>query len=290
MARLEVGDLYAKRGEFTLGPIDLDLEPGGVYGLIGPNGAGKSTLLRCIMGLARRQRGSVKIDGRAVQQTSGGWRQLVGYVGDTTPLIEGWSGRRNLAAIAPFYDAWSNERVAAMASRLELDLDQTARAYSTGQRAKLAIIRALAHGATLMLLDEPAAGLDPLARDVLLELLHEQLQNELCTMLYATHHVSEIDRLAGDLVFIDAGRIVANERLENLEQRWGRITFRASATIADVPGRVSIRNEGKDYEVITRDQAGTLEFLRGSGAASIQTSRLSIEQICVQLLRNHAEA
>src|SRR5262245_55111998 len=133
---LEITNLRKKYDNFALGPIGLTLEPGTVHGLIGPNGAGKTTLYRLIMGTVRRDQGLVKVGGRTADATSGDWKRKIGYVGDYTPLFEHWSGARNLAAFAAFYDAWSEETVQSLASRLELDLNEKVSAYSTGQRTK----------------------------------------------------------------------------------------------------------------------------------------------------------
>jgi len=289
MASLEVSDLYRTFDGFTLGPIDLELEPGRFYGLIGPNGAGKSTLLRSILGLMRPDSGSVVVGGVPANAESGLWKQAVGYVGDRTPLIERWSGRRNLSTVGRFYETWSHGRAAGIADRLGLDLDRPARTYSTGERAKLALALALGHEPTLLLLDEAAAGLDPVARDNLMELLHERMQDERFTVLYATHHVAEIERLIGDLVVMHSGRIVAREVADDLEYHWRRVTFSATKLVDELPGRVSIRRDGSEYDVVTRDESVTLDHLRRIGAASIMTSRLSVEQICVQLLKTHME-
>lgn len=290
MAKLEIAGLRKTYEDFTLGPLDLQLEAGTVHGLVGPNGAGKSTLFRCIMGTVRAIQGEIRIDGEPADHATGAWKQSIGYIGDYEALIEHWSGARNLSVLSGFYDNWSDASVGELASRLDLDLDRIARTYSTGQRTKLAIIHALAHGATLLLLDEPAAGLDPVARDALMEILFEQMLNEELTILYATHHVSEIEQVANELIFIDSGAILGHEARDDLERNWRRITFRVTGEIGDVPHRISQRVQGYDHEVITSDHLGTLAFLEQSGAASIQSSRMSIEQICVQLLKHQSES
>jgi ABC-2 type transport system ATP-binding protein len=164
-AMLEIANLCKKYDQFSLGPIDLHLEPGSVHGLIGPNGAGKTTLYRCIIGTVRRNQGLVKVKGTLANADSGSWKQCIGYAGDCTPLFEHWTGARNLEAFAAYYQSWSEAKVQSLASRFELDLSQVAGTYSTGQRTKLAVILALAHSPDLLLLDEPASGLDPVARD-----------------------------------------------------------------------------------------------------------------------------
>lgn len=285
---LEITNLSKKYDGFALGPIDLTLEPGTVHGLIGPNGAGKTTLFRLVMGTVRRNQGLIKVGGLQADASSGGWKRKIGYVGDYTPLFEHWSGARNLAAFASFYETWSEETAAALASRLELDLSQKVGAYSTGQRTKLAIILALAHHPSLLLLDEPANGLDPVTRDTFMEVLYEEMRNEDMTMLYATHHVSEIERMVDQLIFISDGRVLAHEPVDTLVENWRKITFRTNQPIADVPYQVSRVREGNDYQVTTSSFQSTLWFLESQGVEYIETSKLTTEQICVHVLRNGA--
>jgi len=285
---LEITNLCKRYNGFALGPIDLTLEPGTVHGLIGPNGAGKTTMYRLVMGTVRRDQGLVKVGGRTADASSGEWKQKIGYVGDYTPLFEHWSGARNLRAFAAFYDAWSEETAESLASRFELDLSQKVGAYSTGQRTKLGIILALVHHPSLLLLDEPANGLDPVTRDTFMEVLYEQMRNEDLTVLYATHHVSEIEHIVDQLVFISGGRILAHEPVDTLVENWRRITFRTSKSIGDVPYQVSRLREGDDYQVTTSSFQSALWFLESQGVERIETSKLTTEQICVHVLRNGA--
>jgi ABC-2 type transport system ATP-binding protein len=285
---LEITNLCKRYDGFALGPIDLTLESGTVYGLIGPNGAGKTTLYRLVMGTVRRDQGLVRVGGLAADALSGGWKRKVGYVGDYTPLFEHWSGARNLKAVAPFYESWSEETAESLVSQFELDLSQKVGAYSTGQRTKLAIILALAHHPSLLLLDEPANGLDPVTRDTFMEVLYEHMRNEELTVLYATHHVSEIERMVDQLIFISDGRVLAHEPVETLVENWRKLTFRTSQPVGDVPYQVSRVREGDDYEVTTSSFQSALWFLQSQGVERIETSKLTTEQICVHVLRNGA--
>jgi ABC-2 type transport system ATP-binding protein len=285
---LEITNLRKKYDGFALGPIDLTLEPGTVHGLIGPNGAGKTTLYRSVMGTVRRDQGLVKVGGRPADASSGEWKRTIGYVGDYTPLFEHWSGARNLTAFAAFFDTWSEETAESLAARLELDLSQKVGAYSTGQRTKLAIILALAHHPSLLLLDEPANGLDPVTRATFMEVLYEQMRNEQLTVLYATHHVSEIEHMVDQLIFLSDGRVLAHEPVDTLVENWRRITFRTSQPIADVPYQVSRVRDGDDHQITTSSFQSALWFLESQGVERIETSRLTTEQICVHVLRNAA--
>jgi len=285
MAVLELTNLCKKFGRFALGPVDLTLEPGTANGLIGANGAGKTTLFRCIMGTVRRSQGIVRVEGAVADDSDGHWKEKIGYVGDYTPLFDRWSGGDNLQAVAACYDSWSDETVQRLASRLDLDLDQTAKHYSTGQRTKLALIRALAHGAKVLLLDEPTAGLDPVARDTFMEILHERMLDDDVTVLYATHHVAEIESFVDQLVFIDHGRILRREMKEDLAQHWRKVTFRFDPEVGEIPNEISRRVVGSDCEIVSSNYQSSIWFLEQAGIRPVQESRISIEQICVQLLK-----
>ncbi len=286
---LEITNLCKKYDRFDLGPIDLHLEPGTVHGLIGPNGAGKTTMFRCIMGTVRRNQGLVKIGGVQADENSGSWKQRVGYAGDYTPLFEHWTGVKNLKAISAFYPTWSAKTVQTLASRFDLDLSQVVKKYSTGQRTKLALILALAHNPDLLLLDEPANGLDPVARDVFMEVLYERMQNEDLTLLFATHHVAEIERLADQLIFIGSGRILRHEVTENLVENWRKITFRTSSQIGEIPDEVSKISQGQEHEVTTSNFQTTLCFLEKLGVESIEINKLTTEQISVHILKTQMD-
>lgn len=300
MATLEVINLCKRYRDFALGPIDFKLEPGTVHGLIGANGAGKTTLYRCLMGTVRKDQGIVKLNGQSVDASPAHWKQAIGYVGDYTPLFENWSGARNLRTFARFYANYDEELVQTLASKFDLNLDQLARNYSTGQRTKLAIIHALSHGANFLLLDEPTAGLDPVSRDTFMEIMHEQMGRQELTILYATHYVTEIEQIADQLLIINKGRLLGHKIKEDLAQHWRKITFRSDRELGELPNQVALKvfgndrssegqsNFNKEYEVISSNEKSTRLFLEHAGAQGIQTSRLSIEQICVQILKTQA--
>jgi ABC-2 type transport system ATP-binding protein len=297
MPSLEINKLCKRYRDFVLGPIDLALEPGMVHGLIGANGAGKSTLFRCLMGVLKPDQGNITFNGQLADPDATHWKQSIGYVGDYTPLFENWSGARNLRTLARFYENYDEKQVDQLAAKFDLNLDQLASTYSTGQRNKLAIIHALAHGAQFLLLDEPTSGLDPLARDTFMEVLCEQMGRQELTILYATHYVTEIEPLADKLLFIRDGQLLGRETKDELAQHWRKFTFRSAGELGALPGQVALkmassdsagvvsRNSTMDYEVISSNGESTRLFLEHAGVQRIETSRLSLEQICVQILK-----
>ncbi|MCI5107202.1 MAG: ABC transporter ATP-binding protein [Pseudomonadales bacterium] len=285
MSLLKINKLVRNYPGFSLGPLDLEINAGESVALVGANGAGKSSLFRSIMGLLRKQQGQVWIAGQPAHTDSGLWRQQLGYIGDHIPLFEAWTGARNLAVMSRFYPDWSQQRVDELVSRLELDLTMKVSTYSTGQRAKLGIVLALAHQPKLLLLDEPANGLDPVGRENFTDLLFEYLADGERALLYATHHVAEIEALVDRLVFLKQGQIVGDAIKEDLTERWRKLSFRSESDLTDIPGSVQQRQELPWRELICDDAPTTLAWLQDRGIEEIQSSRLPLEKITVQILR-----
>ncbi len=287
MAYLELEGLGRHYKDYALGPVDLQLERGCAAALIGANGAGKSTLFRCIVGSVRRDQGEIRIDGKPADDKHVRWRQQLGYIGDFTPFFNDWSGSKNLVLRAPFFPGWNQNKAEAMAQRLQLNLGKKVKTYSTGQRTKLAIVCALAHSPSLLLLDEPSSGLDPVAREVLLELLFAEIEAGETALLYATHHVNEVEGLADRLIFLDNGKVVRDAIKDDLTENWRRLTFRSEHSLPTIPHAVPQRSELPYQQVISEDYRGSTAFLQQQGVADIEISRLSTEQIAVQILRNN---
>lgn len=286
---LEVSDLSAHYPEFTLGPIDLRIEEGAMSSLVGVNGAGKSTLFRCIMATVKRTQGQVTLQGVPVGEQNGAWKQQIGYVGDYRPFFEHWTGTRNLKSVAPFYENWSEQKVLKLASMLNLNLDRAVRSYSSGERTKLAIIAALAHTPQVLLLDEPTTGLDALAREAFLEVLQlEMTENPLC-VLYATQHVSEVERLVDELIFISDGKKTGQAQKDTLEEAWRRVSFQSGA-VGNIPGQVARLDVGLHHEVITSDGRAACTYLEQLGAEAVQATRLTLEEICSHFLKEASRA
>ena len=271
--------------EFTLGPLDLELEPGTVLGYIGPNGAGKTTTLHCIVGLLRADQGYVEVFGKPNDLHDPGWKADIGYVGDVHAFYENWTARRNLDFLAGFYPNWSETRAMELAKRFELPLDKKAKALSTGNRVKLALVGALAHEPRLLLFDEPTSGLDPVVRSEVLDVLFEAVETGERAIFYSTHILSDISRLADELAFITNGKVIQRSAKDDLTDRWRRISFRMSGNNVSIDAAVKHRHEGDDHQIISQDFEKTIDCLRGMGAESIQEMRMSVDEIAVEIIR-----
>jgi ABC-2 type transport system ATP-binding protein len=270
---------------FTLGPFDLDLRPGVVLGLIGPNGAGKTTTLHCLTGLLVPEAGTIRVFGRLNQPDDPRWRQDIGVVGEESGFYQRWTVERNLRLIGRFQPNWSDQRAHRMAERFGLPLDKRVNALSKGNKAKLGIVAALGHSPRLLVLDEPTAGLDPIVRAEVLDMLWELQEDGEHAIFYSTHVLSDIERLADELVFLCDGQILQRNAKDDLAESWRRISFRLAAESLELPGVVDHRHVRLEHQVTSQDHQATLAALHNLGAESIEQARMSIDEIAVEILK-----
>ena len=270
---------------FQLGPLDLVLEPGTVLALVGPNGAGKTTTLNCIAGLMVPEVGQVEVFGLPVHPARPAYRRDVGYVGETSGFFQRFTARRNLDFLAGLLPGWSQDRARRLADRFDLPLDKAVQNLSRGNRTKLALVAALASGPRLLLLDEPTAGLDPLVRSEVLDVLWEVTEDGEHAVLYSTHVLSDINRLADELAFLRDGQIVLRSGREELSDRWRRVSFRLQGEANDLPGVVDHHHVRAEHQVITQCGEATLRQLNDLGAEAIEVSRMAVDEIAVQILK-----
>jgi len=270
---------------FQLGPLDLVLEPGTVLALVGPNGAGKTTTLNCMAGLIVPDEGGTEVYGSPVHPTLVEYRRDIGYVGEENGFFQGWKARRNLDFLAKLMPGWSKDRARRLAERFGLPMDKPVNKLSHGNRTKLALVAALAHGPRLLLLDEPTSGLDPVVRSEVLDVLWEITEDGEHAVLYSTHVLSDINRLADELAFLRDGQLVLRTGRDELSERWRRVSFRLQHEDVELTGVVEHRRVRAEHQVITRDSEATLQQLAELGAEAVEVSRMSVDEIAVQILK-----
>jgi ABC-2 type transport system ATP-binding protein len=280
-----IQDLVKRYPDFQLGPLSLELEPGTVVGYIGPNASGKTTTFHCLTGLVKSDGGRVDFFGKENDPEKPAWKLDIGYVGDRHAFFEGWTGEQNLAFRSTFYPEWSNELARDLARRFSLPLDKKAKDLSTGNRVKLSLISALAHSPKLLLLDEPTTGLDPVVRKEVLDALFEVLESGQRSILYATHILHDISRIADELAFLIEGKIMLRCQKDDLLDKWRRISFRTAGEVPALTAAVEHRTEKNEHQVISADADATLEHLRSLKVEAIQETRMTIDEITVKILK-----
>lgn len=272
---------------FQLGPLSFDLEPGTVLGFVGPNGSGKTTTMQCLTGLLKADSGEMSVFGHRNNPNRADWKLDIGYVGDVHVFYENWSAAKNLKFISSFYPKWSNTLAADLARRFEVPLEKKAKNLSTGNRIKLSLIAALAHSPRLLLLDEPTAGLDPVVRSEVLDVLFGILEDGEHAIFYSTHILSDISRLADELAFINNGRIMQRSAKDELTENWRRISFRLEGEAPSLEHVFSHEQEGKNHRIITARGDSVMDQLKNMAAQNILETKMTIDEIAVQILKEN---
>lgn len=270
---------------FQLGPLDLVLEPGTVLALVGPNGSGKTTTLNCMAGLMIPDEGNTEVFGNPVRPAQTTYRTELGYVGEESGFFRRWNARRNLDFLARLQPDWSHDRASRLADRFALPLDKPFEKLSRGNQTKLALVAALAHDPRLLLLDEPTAGLDPVVRAEVLDVLWEITEDGEHAVIYSTHVLSDINRLADELAFLRDGEVVLRSGRDELSEGWRRISFRLPAEKFELDEVVQHRRVRAEHQVISRSASRTLEQLAELGAEAVEVSRMSVDEIAVEILK-----
>lgn len=186
--------------------ISFDLPAGTVMGVVGRNGAGKSTLLRCLLGLQVPDRGESHLLGDPSLDLGDGARARLGYVAQTPDLLGWLSGHGHLDQMARIYPNFDERRALKLALRLQLPLGLRADKLSPGDQQKLSVVMAMSHAPDLLIMDEPVASLDPLARRDFMRALFED-EAEHRSVLISSHLLADLERVVSHVMFLREGRI-----------------------------------------------------------------------------------
>lgn len=240
---IECTDLAKRYGDFALGPLDIGVERGTVTGLVGSNGAGKTTLIKLLLGLTRPDAGSIALLGQAItdpENLSGSVKARIGVVLDACSFTRS-SRVADVARLGrTAYDDWDAALFSELVGSFELDPKKQVEKLSRGMGMKLSIAFALAHHPELLILDEATAGLDPIARDEVLDILRAFMLDEGHAILMSSHITSDLEKIADRIVCLDHGRIIFSEQRDAICSEAGIARLRATdlAALSDQQGAI----------------------------------------------------
>jgi ABC-2 type transport system ATP-binding protein len=216
---ITVSELTRRFGtETALDSVSLSIPPGAVYGLVGENGAGKTTLIKHVLGLLRAQSGSVRVFGLDPVADPVGVLSRIGYLSEERDL-PGWMRVDELIRYSrAFYPGWDDAYAEELRQAFALDASAKIKNLSKGQTARIGLLIALAYRPELLVLDEPSTGLDPVVRRDILDAVIRTIADEGRTVLFSSHLLDEVERVADHVTMISHGKIVMSAPLAAIRE------------------------------------------------------------------------
>jgi ABC-2 type transport system ATP-binding protein len=270
-------------GKRILKGLDLSMHRGEVVGLLGKNGAGKSTLMDVLLGFALPTAGESRVFGDRSDRMQSATKSRVGFVPQSDELMGTMTGRQHLSLTASFYDRWDWSLIQRLATDWQVPLDRRISALSGGERQKVATLMALGHQPELLVMDEPASGLDPVARRQFMRTIVDIASDSSRTILYSSHIVADIERTASHIWVMREGEMVWKGELDRLKESVVRIRIRSDRDLDPalrLPGQLTLSVTGRNATAVVNDwsaeRAAEVEQLSG---APVETEALGLEEI-----------
>lgn len=216
MEALKVDNVCKTYQEFVLDHISFSIPGGAIMGFIGKNGAGKSTTIKNLLGINKKDSGTVTVFGKVFTGKENRIKEKLGVVLDETFFAPGVNAVQIEKALRIIYQNWNSRVFYDYLSMFRLDLKKNIKDYSKGMKMKLSIAAALSHDARLLILDEVTSGLDPIVRNEVLDLLLEFIQDEKRSILISSHILSDLEKICDYITYIDNGKIIFSENKDEL--------------------------------------------------------------------------
>lgn len=292
---VEINELSKNFGaKWALDHLDLRLVPGGTYAIVGRNGAGKSTLLRILLGLMAPTWGESRVFGIDSRRMNSRARSRIGFVNDEHSL-PAWlrvSELRRMHSRA--YSQWIDEVFLEIVSTFDIAASQRVSQLSRGERAGLSLALALAQSPELLILDEPTNGLDIVAKQTFLESLLARRTQLHCTVLYCSHQMDEVERVADNLILIERGRCAWSGAPEDFHERvkyWVADFDGESPSADDIPGILRTRViEGQMHYLVLDPELKVAGLLEQWGAHNVHEIPIGLDRAINAFLTGSAGA
>ena len=298
MKVLEVTSLTKRYGSARgVEDLSLSIEQGEIFGYLGPNGSGKTTTIRCLMGLLRPTSGQCRVLGERVEPGRATQHTRIGYLPGEFRIWPRLTARKSLSILAALGDTnGTNQHREELAERLDLDLDRRVGALSKGNRQKVGVLYAFQHQPNVLILDEPTIGLDPLVRQVVLELIREAAQQG-ATVLLSSHDLSEVAAVCGRAGILREGRLIKLAPISRIVQQgerrlrvWFAEGTQVPALPADeLPGVRVIACNSEMLDIAYQGAADdVLKWLAPFPVDRIATPQTSLEEAFMQYYHREA--
>ena len=277
---LEVHELSKHYRDFTLDCVSMTLPAGCVMGLVGENGAGKTTVIKLLLGMLRRDGGTVRVLGRDMDESAREVKEELGVVLDEVGFPECLTAPQVGKIMASVYKNWDARTYADNLKKLALPENKAFKEFSSGMKMKLSLAVALSHGAKLLVLDEALNGIDPVARDEILDMFVDYTRDEGHSILISSHIVSDLEKICDYIAFLHRGKLMLCDEKDALLERYGVIHV-SREQLAELDGAAVKGSKASPYgveAVVERDKV----------PAGMRVSPVGLEELFVYMARgNH---
>jgi ABC-2 type transport system ATP-binding protein len=290
---LELRGLVKRHPGFTLGPLDLTVPRGAIYGLIGPNGAGKSTAIDLIFGLGRNDAGTIRLLGLDHRAHDVELKRRAAYVSPELNFATWGKVGKAVRFVRGSYPDWDDAYCARLMHAFGLGADDKIATLSFGARTKLALLLALSRRPEVLVLDEPTTGLDPVSKQEVFGELLRAVEGGERSVLISSHGLTDIERFADHVGMLKDGKLLLEGRTDEIVDRYRLAEFFTDAPLgasATPAGLVLLRHAGGRHHALIDQTSGAADWLRARGARELSLTRLTLEDLFVALVKENAPA
>lgn len=284
---IEIRGLRKVYPKFKLGPLDLTVPQGAIFGFVGPNGAGKTTTIDLLFGMGDKDDGTISVMGFDHVRDEVAMKRCVGYVSpelDYRPWVKVGSA---INFVRGFYPTWDEAYCDKLLDTLRVSREERIAALSFGARIKLSLVLALSWRPQVLVLDEPTVGLDAIAKQQVFSELLSAVRNEDRTVFISSHAITDLERFADHVGMIKDGRMLFEGPISELLERYRMVDFTVDGfpSLADQPGVVIQTQEQNRWRVLVDQHQTSINWLEGRGARQIADAPVSLEELFVALGR-----
>jgi len=284
---IEIRGLVKDFGNFKLGPVDLNVPKGAIYGLIGPNGAGKTTTIDLIMNMGHEDAGAIRVFGMDHRKKEESVKSRIGYVSPDLSFVAWGKISRLVYFVRKFYPDWDDDYCVQLMQKLGLAWEDKIRTMSFGTKVKLNLVIALSHRPDLLLLDEPTMGVDAVAKKEIFTELLSAVQQEDRSVVFTSHILTDIERFCDHFGIIHNGKLLIEGPTADLVESYGMIDFiyDDGATPPREKGIYVQEQRDNQWRALVDVKGEGVAWLKDKGAREISLSPVTLEELFIALVR-----
>ncbi len=284
---LEVSALEKHYPRFTLGPVDLTVPAGSIYGLIGPNGAGKTTLIDQIFGMGSPDAGTIRVCGLDHARDEVAVKQRAAYVGPDLSYVAWGKVGRAIRFVRGFRPTWDDAYCTRLMESFGLSAGDRIATLSFGSRMKLALLLALAWHPQVLILDEPTTGLDAHSKKTIFTELLAIVRDEARTVFISSHQLADLERFTDRVGILHQGRLLVEGATGELVERHLQTEFSTenAGDFSRIPGLTVQERDGPRWRAVLDTLTCPLASLTQRGARDVQTQALTLEELFLALTK-----